>query len=141
MLVGKGVRELVDQRGALFHSRAGAFQYEQLLLVVVVESGGLFGKKIHGVLAQIEIGGDKAEHLEGQLFGAQVGWLDSFFDALIKEGPELVFVEDSVGDGAGEAEAGDAGEASFDSADLGEERRGISSVEERDGQQNEERDA
>ena len=106
MLVGKRVRQFVDQGGALFQSASGPFQHEQLLLVVVIESGGLFGQKVHCILAQVEIGGYQSQHLEGQLFGAYVGRLQGLLDALFKEQPELVFVEDAVGDRTREAETG-----------------------------------
>src|SRR5271170_5451665 len=128
MLVGQRVRQLVDQGGALLNAAARAFQYEQLLLVVVVKGGGLLGEKIHRILPQIEAGRNQAQHLEGQFFRMQVGRFEGFLDALFQEDPELFFIQDSVGDHAGEWESGDAGKARLDSSDFRKEYRGLSGV-------------
>ncbi len=141
MLVGKRVRQFVDQSGAILDSAARSFQDEQLLLVVVVERCRLLGEQVHGVLAQVEIGGDQAQHLEGQLFGAHVGRFDGFFDALVQEDAELLFGEDAIGHGMLEAQAGDTREAVFDGSDFGKDWRRIGGVEQRDNQQQEQRDS
>src|SRR5271168_4513475 len=118
MLVGKGMCQLMDQGGALLNPRASPFQDEELLLVVVVESGRLLGQKVDGVLAQVEIIGDQAQHLEGQFLGADVGRLEGLLHALVQKDAKLVLVEDAIGDDTGEGEACDFRKASLNGSDL-----------------------
>ncbi len=106
MLVGQPVRQLVDQRDFLVRA-AAVFQHEQFLLVVVVESGRLFGQQIHGVLPQVEIGGHQSQELERQLLGADLSGFDAFFDSLLQIPAQLILVHDRVRNGAAELEAGD----------------------------------
>src|SRR5580704_10642636 len=123
MLVGEGMCQLMDEGGTLLNSRARPFQHEKLLLVVVVESGRLLGQKVDGVLAQVEIFGDQAQHLEGKFLGADVGRLEVLLHALVQKDAKLVLVEDAIGDDTGEWEAGDFGKASLNGSDLREKGR------------------
>ena len=71
ILIGQGVRELVSQHGRLALGRRGVGD-EELLAVIVVESGGLFGEQVDFVLGEVEILRDEAELLECEFLGADL---------------------------------------------------------------------
>ena len=124
MLVRQCVRQFVDQRDTLLIAFARALQHEQLLLVVVVKSRGLLRQQVERALAQVVIGRDQPQHLEGQFFGVQVGGLHGLVEALFQIVMELVLGDQSVGHLMSKFQAADLRKSGFDRADVGEQLLG-----------------
>jgi hypothetical protein len=122
LLVGQGVGQLMGQRDDLLTIVLGRIQHEQAFLLVIVESGGLFGQQVAGFPSQVEIMWHQAEHLEHDF--SCVGFLVALgvFDAFFHHFAEVVLGEDLGGDGSLHFPAGDVRKRPEHLVDLRENR-------------------
>ena len=113
------MRQFVRQRGVT-RARRCPIRDKEPLGVVIIEGRRLLGKDIDRAPGQIEIGGNQAELLQGQLFGPQLGRGRDLFYFLLEEFVDLLFADEVAGDFLAEAQSGYAGQLLADGVDFAE---------------------
>ena len=108
--------------------------------MIIVEGRRLFSQQVHRPGSQIEIFRKQAQHLQRQLFRANIGGLHGLIDPLVQELAKLLFVDGGCRHFLIELEAGDLLEICAHLVDVGEERRRRSGFLSCGGHRQEQRD-